>query len=70
MFLTALNLYQYTRKRRGDMENTFGKNTKKLGFGMMRLPEQAASGKFGRIDIELTRKMVDSLPRETPESIM
>ena len=41
------------------MENTFGKNTKKLGFGMMRLPEQAASGKFGKIDIELTRKMVD-----------
>ena len=41
------------------MENSFGGNTKKLGFGMMRLPELATSGKFGNIDIELTKKMVD-----------
>ena len=41
------------------MENAFGENTKKLGFGMMRLPELATSGKFGNIDIELTKKMVD-----------
>ena len=41
------------------MENVFGENTKKLGFGMMRLPELATSGKFGNIDIELTKKMVD-----------
>ena len=31
------------------MENVFGENTKKLGFGMMRLPELATSGKFGNI---------------------
>ena len=41
------------------MVNVFGESTKKLGFGMMRLPEQAAAGKFGNIDIELTKKMVD-----------
>lgn len=41
------------------MDNTFGKSTKKLGFGMMRLPGLATSGKFGNIDIELTKKMVD-----------
>ena len=41
------------------MENAFCENTKKLGFGMMRLPELATSGKFGNIDIELTKKMVD-----------
>ena len=41
------------------MESTFGENTRKLGCGMMRLPELAASGKFGKIDIDLTRKMVD-----------
>lgn len=41
------------------MESTFGENTRKLGFGMMRLPELAASGKYGKIDIDLTRKMVD-----------
>ena len=38
------------------MENIFGENTKKLGFGMMRLPELSTSGKFGNIDIELTKK--------------
>ncbi|MCR5633960.1 MAG: aldo/keto reductase [Lachnospiraceae bacterium] len=41
------------------MVNVFGESTKKLGFGMMRLPEQAAAGRFGNIDIELTKKMVD-----------
>ena len=41
------------------MENIFRENTKKLGFGMMRLPELSTSGKFGNIDIELTKKMVD-----------
>ena len=41
------------------MVNVFGESTKKLGFGMMRLPEQAAAGKFGNIDIEMTKKMVD-----------
>ena len=39
--------------------DTFGANTKKLGFGMMRLPELSTSGKFGNIDIDLTKKMVD-----------
>lgn len=42
------------------MENTFGENTKKLGFRMMRLPELATSGKFGKIDIKLTKKIVAS----------
>lgn len=42
------------------MENVFGENTKKLGFGMMRLPELATSGKFGKIDIKLTKKIVAS----------
>ena len=41
------------------MDDIFGENTRKLGFGMMRLPELATSGKFGNIDIELTKKMVD-----------
>ena len=41
------------------MENAFGENTRKLGFGMMRLPELETFGKYGNIDIELTRKMVD-----------
>ncbi len=41
------------------MENTFGENTKKLGFGMMRLPGLSTSGKFGNINIELSKKMVD-----------
>ena len=41
------------------MENIFGDETKKLGFGLMRLPEATASGDFGNIDIELTKKMVD-----------
>ena len=41
------------------MENAFGENTRKLGFGMMRLPELQTFGKYGNIDIELTRKMVD-----------
>ena len=38
----------------GDMENYLGENTKKLGFGLMRLPQ-----KDGEIDIEQTKKMVD-----------
>ncbi|MCR5592877.1 MAG: aldo/keto reductase [Saccharofermentans sp.] len=37
----------------------FGESDKKLGFGMMRLPELSSEGKFGNIDIELTKKMVD-----------
>ena len=41
------------------MDNIFGENTKKLGFGLMRLPELSTSGKFGNIDIETTKKMVD-----------
>lgn len=41
------------------MENAFGENTRKLGFGMMRLPELQTFGTYGNIDIELTRKMVD-----------
>ena len=31
------------------MENIFGDNTRKLGFGMMRLPELKTSGKYGNI---------------------
>lgn len=41
------------------MDNIFGDGTKKLGFGMMRLPETKTLGKFGNTDIELTKKMVD-----------
>ena len=42
------------------MENIFGDSTKKLGFGLMRLPETSTyGGPFGNIDIELTKKMVD-----------
>ena len=41
------------------MDKAFEENNRKLGFGMMRLPELAAAGKFGNIDIELTKKMVD-----------
>ena len=36
------------------MEQYFGENTPKLGFGLMRLPK-----KGGRIDIEQTKQMVD-----------
>ena len=50
----------YFELKRGEgMENIFGENTKKLGFGLMRLPELSESGRFGKIDIELTKKMVD-----------
>lgn len=37
------------------MEQYFGEQTPKLGFGLMRLPK----GKNGKIDIEETKKMVD-----------
>lgn len=37
------------------MEKYFGEKTPKLGFGLMRLPKDAA----GKIDIEHTKKMVD-----------
>ena len=37
------------------MERYFGENTPKLGFGLMRLPKNAA----GKIDIEQTKRMVD-----------
>ena len=40
------------------MNNIFGDNTKKLGFGMMRLP-QADPNVWGSIDFETTKKMVD-----------
>lgn len=33
--------------------------SKKLGFGLMRLPETAANGPFGHIDIETTKQLVD-----------
>ncbi len=39
------------------MENIFG--DKKLGFGMMRLPETDNEGEYGKIDIEMTKKLVD-----------
>ncbi len=39
--------------------DTFGASTKKLGFGMMRLPELSTSGKFGNIDIELSWLWLD-----------
>ena len=39
------------------MKNYFGTLIKKLGFGFMRLPEIA--GQFGKIDIELVKRMVD-----------
>ncbi|MCR5507659.1 MAG: aldo/keto reductase [Lachnospiraceae bacterium] len=41
------------------MADIFGADTKKLGFGLMRLPETSTTGKFGNIDIDLTKKMVD-----------
>ena len=41
------------------MDNVFGNETKKLGFGMMRLPEVSQSGPFGNIDIEQTKELVD-----------
>lgn len=41
------------------MDKIFGSSDKKLGFGLMRLPELSTHGKFGNIDIELTKKMVD-----------
>ena len=34
-------------------------NSRKLGFGLMRLPETAQSGPFGHIDIDTTKQMVD-----------
>ncbi len=37
------------------MEHYFGETTPKLGFGLMRLPQEAS----GKIDIEETKKMVD-----------
>lgn len=37
------------------MEHYFGETTPKLGFGLMRLPQDAS----GKIDIEQTKKMVD-----------
>lgn len=37
------------------MEQYFGENTPKLGFGLMRLPKEAS----GKIDLEQTKKMVD-----------
>lgn len=37
------------------MEQYFGQETPKLGFGLMRLPKEAS----GKIDIEQTKKMVD-----------
>lgn len=37
------------------MEQYFGEQTPKLGFGLTRLPK----GKTGKIDIEETKKMVD-----------
>lgn len=37
------------------MEKYFGESTKKLGFGLMRLPKLAS----GKIDLEQTKKMVD-----------
>lgn len=51
--------HYFELKRVEGMENIFGENTKKLGFGLMRLPELSESGRFGKIDIELTKKMVD-----------
>ena len=39
------------------MENVFGENTKKLGFGMMRLPELATSGKFGNGGLLYIRRL-------------
>ncbi|WP_408070231.1 aldo/keto reductase [Butyrivibrio sp. JL13D10] len=41
------------------MDNVFGNSTKKLGFGLMRLPETSKSSEFGNIDIDTTKKMVD-----------
>ncbi len=42
------------------MERYFGENTLKLGFGFMRLPKQMN----GKIDIELTKQMVDLFMEE------
>ena len=41
------------------MENIFGEKTKKLGFGLMRLP-QADPNDWASVDIELTKKLVDT----------
>lgn len=41
------------------MDNVFESSTKKLGFGLMRLPETTKSSEFGNIDIDTTKKMVD-----------
>jgi len=41
------------------MDNVFGDNTKKLGFGLMRLP-MTDSNEWGAVDLELTKKMVDA----------
>ena len=40
------------------MENYLGKNTPKLGFGLMRLPTLSGANDKS-IDIELVKKMVD-----------
>ncbi len=40
------------------MADIFGENTKKLGFGLMRLP-QGDPNDYASIDIETTKKMVD-----------
>ncbi len=34
-------------------------SSRKLGFGLMRLPETAPNGPFGRIDMEVTKQLVD-----------
>ena len=39
--------------------NDIFQDAKKLGFGMMRLPEMNHNGSFGNIDIEKTKEMVD-----------
>lgn len=41
------------------MNNIFGENTKKLGFGLMRLPRVDSGDYASPIDIELVKKMVD-----------
>ena len=40
------------------MENIFGENTKKLGFGLMRLP-QVDPNDWASVDVEATKEMVD-----------
>lgn len=41
------------------MNNIFGENTKKLGFGLMRLPQVDPNNWASPIDIELVKKLVD-----------